>query len=273
MKLFLLIGILSIFSGILGCSIQNRTIAGDATKTLPDVVEKNNDTNKKPLVLVELFTSEGCSDCPPAERVLARLENEQPNGDAEIITLALHVDYWDRLGWKDTFSSHFYSERQEDYAGRFKLESIYTPQMVVDGQKEFVGSNFGLAQDAISEAARNQKATVELGVETNVKNPNLKVKISNLPAREDSYVWMAIAEDNLQTTIRRGENGGKTLPHTSVAREMKLLGEIKSTDKSFEIETACQLQPEWNKKNVKFIVFVQGKDTKKVYGINKKLLA
>jgi hypothetical protein len=274
MKLFLLIGILSIFSGFLGCSIQNRTIAVDPPKVLVDAVENNNKTGNKPLVLVELFTSEGCSDCPPAERVLAQLENEQPNGDAEIITLALHVDYWDRLGWKDSFSSHSYSERQEGYAGRFKLESVYTPQMIVDGQREFIGSSFATAQNAISEAAKTQKATVELATGTNAKNqnPNLKVKISDLPAHEDSYVWLAIAENNLQTAVKRGENGGKTLPHSSVVREMKLVGEIKSTDKSFEVETDSQLQPEWNRKNLKLVVFVQGKDTKKIYGINKKLL-
>ena len=274
MKLFLIFGILSLFLGVLACNMQNRTVAADVPQSMPDSVENNTVPKNKPLVLVELFTSEGCSDCPPADRVLARLENEQPNADAEVITLALHVDYWDRLGWKDAFSSHFFSERQNGYADRFKLDSIYTPQMVVDGQKEFVGSNFGTAQSAISEAAKNQKAKVELTNGTDAKNPNpnLKVKISDLPAHESSYVWVVIAEDNLQTAVRRGENGGKTLPHTSVVREMKLVGEIKSIDKIFEIETPYQLEPNWNKKNLKFIVFVQGKDTKKVYGINKKLL-
>ncbi len=274
MKLFLILGILGIFSGILACSMQNKTVAADVPTALPDAIEKNNAPKNKPLVLVELFTSEGCSDCPSADRVLARLEKEQPNADAEIITLALHVDYWDRLGWKDQFSSHLYSERQNGYADRFKLDSIYTPQMVVDGQKEFVGSNFTAAQNAISEAAKNQKAKVELTNGTDAKNlnPNLKVKISDLPARESSYVWLVIAEDNLQTAVRRGENGGRTLSHTSVAREMKLVGEINSTAKTFETAVDYQLQPNWKQKNLKFVVFAQGKDTKKIYGINKKLL-
>ena len=274
MKIFLIFGILCIFSGTLACSVQNRTVSADVPTALTDAVEKNNAPKNKPLVLVELFTSEGCSDCPPADRVLARLENEQPNTDAEIITLAMHVDYWDRLGWKDAFSSNFYSQRQEGYAKGFKLNSVYTPQMVVDGQKEFVGSNFKAAQSAISEAAKNQKATIELATGTDAKNQNsnLKVKISNLPAHENSNVWLAIAEDNLQTAVRSGENGGKILPHVSVVRDMKLIGEINSTDKTFEIEAAPQLQPDWVKKNLKFVVFVQGKDTKKIYGINKKLL-
>ncbi len=274
MKLFLIIAALSIFSGILACSMQNKTVAADIPQATAETFEKNNAAKNKPPVLVELFTSEGCSDCPPADGVLARLENQQPNADAEIITLALHVDYWDRLGWKDAFSSNLYSERQSGYADKFKLDSIYTPQMVVDGQKEFVGSNFGAAQSAISEAAKNQKAIVELAIGTDSKNqnPNVKIKISNLPAHENSYVWLAIAEDNLKTAVERGENRDKTLSHTSVVREMKLVGEIDSTAKTFEVETAYELQPGWNKKNLKFVVFAQGKDTKKVYGINKKPL-
>jgi hypothetical protein len=272
MKLFLIIGALSIFSGITACSMQNKTVAADVPQPLSETAEKNSPPKNKPLVLVELFTSEGCSDCPSADRVLARLENEQPNTDAEVITLALHVDYWDRLGWKDKFSSHLYSERQDGYANSFKLNSVYTPQMVVDGEKEFVGSNFRAAQSAISEAAKNQKATIEILEAADAKNSNLKVKITDLPTHENAYVWLVTAEDNLQTTIGGGENGGKTLSHSSVAREMKLLGEIDSTAKTFEVETAYELLPDWNKKNLKFVVFVQGKDTKKIYGINKRPL-
>ncbi len=271
MKLFLIIGILGIFSAVLACSMQNRTVAADVSQAMRENIEKTEPAKNKTPVLVELFTSEGCSDCPPADRVLMRLENEQPNPDAEVITLSMHVDYWDRLGWKDPFSSNLYSERQSGYADRFKLNSIYTPQMVVDGEKEFVGSNFGAAQTAISEAAKSQKATVEISNDADAKN--VKVKISNLPAHDNSYVWLVTAEDNLQTSVKRGENGGRTLSHTSVVRQMKLAGELSSTDKTFEAETAYQLQPDWNKKNLKFVVFVQGKDSKKVYGINKKLFS
>lgn len=271
MKLFLIIGFLSVFSGILACSLQNRTVAADAPQMETEKANTSNAKNKPP-VLVELFTSEGCSDCPPADGVLARLENEQPNRDAEVITLALHVGYWNRLGWKDEFSSSLYSERQNGYADRFKLDSIYTPQMVVDGQREFVGSNFTAAQTAISEAAKNKKAIIEILNGADAKNPNVKIKISDLPARENSYVWLAIAEDNLQTNVERGENRGKTLSHTSVVREMRLVGEIGANDKTFETEAAPQFQPTWNKKNLKFVVFVQGKETKKIYGVNKKSL-
>lgn len=270
MKLFLLIGFLAVLSAVFACNMQNKTAAADIPQIAAENVEKTKPAKTKPPVLVELFTSEGCSDCPPADRVLARLENEQPNSEAEIITLALHVDYWNRLGWTDPFSSHAYSERQSGYADRFKLDSIYTPQMVVDGQKEFVGSNFGAAQNAVSEAAKNQKAKIEI---SNADAKTINVKISDLPAHETSYVWFVTAEDDLQTAVKRGENGGKTLSHTSVAREMKLIGEIKPTDKTFETQTAFEFQPNWNRRNLKFIVFAQGENSKQVYGVNKKTAA
>lgn len=246
----------------LGCAMQNETaIAQTQTnKSSKPVSEKS-----KPPVLVELFTSEGCSSCPPADRVLAQLEKEQPNSDAEIITLALHVDYWNYLGWKDEFSSAAYSQRQSGYADRFKLDSIYTPQMVVDGQTQFVGSNLGTAKQAISEAAKTSKATIEI---TNATD-KLKVKISDVPTHDDSYVWLAIAEDGLKTNVKRGENGGKTLDHVSVVRNLQLIGNLAAADTSFETESALQFDSAWKKDNLKFIVFVQGKDSKKIFGVKK----
>jgi hypothetical protein len=113
--------------------------------------------------------------------------------------------------------------------------------MVVDGQTQFVGSNLGTAQKAISEAAKTNKATIEISNQ----NDKLKVKITDAPAHDDSYVWLAIAEDDLKTNVRRGENGGKTLDHVSVVREMKLLGNLAAADKTFETETALQLNSVW----------------------------
>jgi len=265
MKRFFIFGVSVAFLGLIAWSLQDKTIVQVSQAQTNKVVKQMN-TNKKTPVLVELFTSEGCSSCPPADRVLAQLEKEQSNADAETITLSLHVDYWNYLGWRDEFSSAAYSQRQSGYADRFKLDSIYTPQMVVDGQTQFVGSNLGTARKAIGDAAKIVKTNIELAVSTDNK---INVKIADLPSHDDCYVWLAIAEDNLQTSVKRGENGGRTLNHVSVVREMKLIGNVNSTDKNFETEAAIQMQSKWKKDDLKFIVFIQGKDSKRVFGVNK----
>ena len=264
MKQFFIFAAAAMIFSFSGCSMQNDTATAQTAPIKPNQSNKTTETRSKTPVLVELFTSEGCSSCPPADRVLSQLEKGQ-TADAEIITLALHVDYWNYLGWRDEFSSKSYSERQSGYADKFKLDSIYTPQMVVDGQTQFVGSNLGTAQKAISDAAKTSKAAIEI---SNTDN-KLKVKISDIPAHDDSYVWLAIAEDDLKTNVRRGENGGKTLDHVSVVREMKLLGNLAVADKNFESETALSFDSAWKKDNLKFVVFVQGKDSKKIFGVRK----
>jgi hypothetical protein len=264
MKGIFVFAVAVMISGLFGCaSLENETATAQTRETKRNQPTKPIQSKSKPAVLVELFTSEGCSSCPPADRVLSQLEKQQPNGnEAEIITLALHVDYWNYLGWKDEFSQKQFSERQSGYADRFKLDSIYTPQMVVDGQTQFVGSNLGNANKAISDAAKSQKANIEI---SNAAD-KLKVKIIDAPTHDDAYVWLAIAEDDLKTNVRRGENGGKTLDHVSVVREMKLLGDLAAADKTFEAETALQFNSAWRRENLKFVVFVQGKESKKVFG-------
>lgn len=186
--------------------------------------------------------------------------------------MAFHVDYWNYLGWRDEFSSAEYSRRQSGYSRAFKLGSIYTPQMVVDGKSQFSGGRYLTALTEIGKAANENKGEVKLSLEEGLLNPSLKVEISGLNTKEDSDVFLAIAEDNLSTNVKRGENGGKKLNHISVVRNLVPLGNIAAGEKTFEAEKPLELNPNWNKKNLKLVVFVQNKNSKNIAAVGKKTL-
>jgi hypothetical protein len=244
-----------------GCAMQ--TVESQTKKDEKPIAQVKN---KQP-VLVELFTSEGCSSCPPADKALAMLRSEQPYANAEIITLAFHVDYWDRLGWKDDFSSKFFTQRQENYADSLQSDGSYTPQMIVDGRNEFVGSNLAKISLAMNAAPKNEKGKIELDF---TKESNLKIKFSELPAHKDASINVAIAEDNLSTDVKRGENGGRKLEHDSVVRELKSIGSITSDQKSFEIETQLEFNAKWKRKDLRIVVFAQENASRKVIAVGQK---
>src|SRR6266404_1888689 len=174
-------------------------------------------------VLVELFTSEGCSSCPPADVLLMQLGKEQPIPGAEVIILSQHVDYWNRLGWTDPFSSKEFSKRQEEYAFSLRVDGPYTPQMVVDGRVEFNGSNARQARDAIGRAARSPKAMVTLIPSPAPEGVRMQIKVDGLDAAKLSGkadVLVAITESDLRTNVLRGENSGKHLAHAGVVRRL-----------------------------------------------------
>lgn len=256
MKIFLsFIAILSFF-GLITYSFEKTAVSATAPKI--------SQTKSKTPVLVELFTSEGCATCPPVERNLAALQKEQSNPDAEIITLALHVDYWNKMGWTDKYSSPLHSQRQMIYGQKFKIGQIYTPQMVVDGTKQLVGNKLNDVQKAITELAKIQKAIVELSL----AGDNLKLKITDIPKHENASVFLAIAEDNLTTKVERGENSGHALPHISVVRQLKTLGKVLAQDIEFETETALEIQPDWKRGDLKIVVFLQENQSRRILGVN-----
>jgi len=221
-------------------------------------------------VLVELFTSEGCSSCPPADELLARLEQTQPVAGAEIIALSEHVDYWNRLGWADPYSSAEFSERQNSYARAFDTDDIYTPQMIVDGRVQFVGSNRDRARQAITDASRSAKARVQISLRgATVDSANLAISISDLQSAwtgDSAEVLLAITESGLRSSVSRGENAGRSLHHTAVVRALSSLGNIDSQSKSFSAEPVVRIEEKWKRENLKAVVFVQERASRRVLG-------
>ena len=166
-----------------------------------------------PVAVVELFTSEGCSSCPPADTLLGELSTDHRAG---LFPLAFHVDYWDRLGWADPYASAASTRRQYAYAKAFGSEQVYTPQMVVNGRSEFVGSNRARAADAIKSALKQPAAAV---VDLTAKRDGRTLTITYaVKAPAGSVLTLAAAERGLATKVRRGENAGKTLRHENVVR-------------------------------------------------------
>lgn len=215
---------------------------------------------KRVPVVVELFTSEGCSSCPPADRSLKFLAEQQPVANAEIIPLAFHVDYWNYLGWKDPFSSPAFSRRQETYVERFKLNSSYTPEMVVDGRYEFVGSDTGKASQRIAESATETKGTAEISAQAD----KLNISIENLQAHDHATVFLAVTEDGLTSDVRAGENGGQKLHHIGVVRSLAPVGSVEKEASSFKANIDMPEIKGWSPSNGWLVVFVQDNISRKI---------
>jgi len=222
-------------------------------------------------VIVELFTSEGCSSCPPADEVLAKLDKTQPVRGAEIIALGEHVDYWNRLGWIDPFSSSEFSKRQSEYANAFGNNGVYTPQMIVDGHHEFAGGNMNKAREAIARAVQSLKANVQLVAlaGSNGKEVNLSVHVRDLPRRtpgDTTDVLLAVTENNLRSEVPRGENAGRSLRHSAVTRQLAVLGTISADQGGFEAQPVATVASGWSKDNLRAVVFVQERASRRVLG-------
>ena len=170
-------------------------------------------------VLVELFTSEGCSDCPPADRLLEELYTRQPIPGAQAIVLSEHVTYWNHLGWRDPFSLDEMDQRQKEYGERFNLESIYTPQAVIDGTAQLVGNNAAGVAHAVEHAAIIPKKPLAIA-DTHWDNNAVSFTVRG-EADSGARLIAVLAADAEGAKILRGENAGKTLHHVAVVRTIK----------------------------------------------------
>ncbi|MBA3601016.1 MAG: DUF1223 domain-containing protein [Acidobacteria bacterium] len=265
MKQFFAFAIFTLFVSFLAGVLQIKKAVAQVPTAQSTEAKSPTNPDKKAFVLLELYTSEGCPTCPPADANLAFLEKEQPFVQAEIVTLALHVDYWNSLAWKDRYSSPMFSRRQQIYSQALKTGSNYTPQMIVDGQTQFIGNNMAKTHKTILEAAKIQKATIEIAAAAD----KYKIKISDIPTHGNATVFLAITEDNLASSIKNGENSGEKPQHISVVRELKSLGFLTAEQKNLELETILQIQTAWKKENLKLVVFVQENFSRKVLGVSR----
>jgi hypothetical protein len=204
-------------------------------------------------VLVELFTSEGCSSCPPADAVLARLHRQQPVAGVELIVLSEHVDYWNSLGWKDPFSDARFSERQSDHGGR-----VYTPQAVVDGRTDVLGSDERAIVTAVTAAAREPHG----GLRLTAAKKGVRITVAGLSDHSDAAVMVAVVEDGLVSKVERGENAGRTLAHTAVVRALQRVGTVAAGAAQWSAEVPVPSNDSWKEPRV--VAFVQDVRTRRV---------
>ena len=229
----------------------------------------NIDGNPRTPVLIELFTSEGCSSCPAADALLRKLDESQPVSGAELIVLSEHVDYWNDIGWKDPYSSREFSERQRVYAEQFGLNGVYTPQMVVDGHFEFVGSDERRALRTAEEATKVQKVPVVLSSIRREINNGIVLHVEIGPLRsnlaQSGNVLIAVADDNDESHVTNGENTGRTLKHVAVLRSLMPVGTVDGA-REFSREVKVNDSGR-NSRNLRIVVIVQEKDGGRVWGV------
>lgn len=213
-------------------------------------------------VVVELFTSEGCSSCPPADALLSRYARAGAVAGVSVIALGEHVDYWDGAAWRDPFSEHKFSQRQETYAEALNARAG-TPQVVVDGHEIHDGGSGDLDRQAVVQAARAPKATVGL----TVSGRTLSVSVSHIPKTAGSGpvdVLLAVTEDGLSSQVRGGENAGRRLDHGAVVRRLSLLGTV--TNGTFTASPTVSLDPAWQHGHLHAVVFVQARASHRIVG-------
>ena len=255
-------------------SLLTVSVLGSVAARRRPVPSEVGDKSPRQFVIAELFTSEGCSSCPPAESLLKHLSEEQPIAGVEVIALEEHVDYWNQLGWIDPFSSRQFSERQEQYASTFHNDGVYTPQLIIDGSAEVVGSRSGEAEEIIQRAASLPKATLtlkEIG-ERKRGQATFQLNVSSLPSALNSHkleLWIAVTERGLQSDVQAGENSGHRLQHAAVVRSLRKL-ETRDSAVQFQSQVPVQLKGEWKQENLAIIAFLVDSSSRRIVGIGRQ---
>ncbi len=211
-------------------------------------------------VLVELFTSEGCSSCPPADVILQRLDEFQPIPGAQLIVLSEHVTYWDHDGWRDPNSSPAFTERQSSYESTLGEKEPYTPQFVIDGAQSVSLEHPQSLEDALTKAKADPKAPLTIsGVQIDPADPMTLHAHLEIAANFDKHsadIYVAVALNRVESQVLRGENGGKHLVHVAVVRQLSKVGKL-SRGKPLSADIRLRLKSDEQLKDVRIVAFAQ----------------
>lgn len=203
--------------------------------------------SKNNITVLELFTSQGCSSCPPADRLLAAYANRD-----DIAALSFHVDYWNKLGWKDPFSNHAFSERQENYASSFEGAGVYTPQLIINGEKEMVGSDENKIEQTIKQLQKQQSSSQIIIDNIQTENNKISINYSVKGNLKNSLINIALVQKIVTTSIKAGENNGLTLTNYNVVRDFKTINSPSEKNSA-----TIDILPGINKNEFSIILFLQ----------------
>jgi hypothetical protein len=252
------------------CVVAGGLAVSASGQLSPDSSAANSSGSNQP-VLVELFTSEGCSDCPPADALLEKLDATQFLPGAQAIVLSEHVTYWNHLGWRDPFSFDAMTERQEQYVAHFKLDSSYTPQMVVDGAEQFVGSDSDKLSAAVARAAETPKLKIA------IEDAHWADGALNFSVRADNSTGAtlvaALAQNATRSEVARGENAGRTLHHVAVVLVMKEFGSKATDGRPLHLSDAVSSGADKSGSPLRLVVFLTERKTGHVVAVAEQTLS
>lgn len=229
------------------CLVRVGVLVPALLLTTPIAVSQTPDQSHRTAVLVELFTSEGCSSCPSADKLLNELKKKQPLAAIEIIPLAEHVDYWDRLGWKDKFASKTLTTRQYDFAHAMKKPQVYTPQAIVDGCFECVGNDYAQLTQAIKKSATRKKEAIEVSYKLMGKKVMINGKLTGPrsdESRQGRIYYAVFASGEIRSDVKSGENRGHLLVHDSIASNLTQMNNSVTGDQLSALVALPTIKPD-----------------------------
>lgn len=227
-----------------------------------NTIFSQNYPDKKGFALLELYTSEGCSSCPPADELLGKIQNEYK--DSPLYVLAYHVDYWDKLGWKDTFSKADFTKRQYDYAKFMDKDPIYTPQLIINGKTDYIASQETAVRNGIKSAI-SKLASVNINLETTQNEANLSVNYSVEGTSKNSCLFIAVVQKSAKSNVKRGENAHRVLLHYQIVRQLQSV----DLNKVKRGTTSVHLPKNFNKQDFEIIGFVQDMNSGTILGVKR----